>query len=121
MTADDALSAYWISKPGEDAPTPGHLLIAVAKKMTETYGPFWDRNPAPEGLRLELHPGLCNRIWSTPGFMSYPAFAGSGSGPSWEEALGEKFGVLVIVNPRLPRDCFRLVVVTEEILLGGRL
>jgi hypothetical protein len=84
------------------------LEATVAQYLTDTYGPFGSQH-LPEGLRLEIHPMAYRHLLRCPD-----------SGP-WPEDLARHFTIPVKVSDDLPTDTWRLVIITENVLLGGRL
>ena len=86
------------------------LLIAVREYLDERYRHWTFRVGAlPEGLRLELHPAARNRLWRD----EYTRH--------WPDDWGTVFGVPVKAAPDLPDGTWRLVIITEDVLLGGNL
>lgn len=65
----------------------------------------------PAGLRVELHPAVSRLLMINPDLN--PA-----RGASWEETMAGYVPVPLKVTAELPRDGWRLVVVTEEVLLS---
>ncbi len=97
--------------PGENPrqmSTARALMAAVAQYLTDNYGPVGMRH-LPEGLRLELHPLVVRHIMREPGNLG------------WPDDLSRHFEVPVKVTHDLADGHWRLVVVTEQELLGGRL
>lgn len=86
------------------------LLIAVREYLDEHY-PHWTFRVGalPDGLRLELHPEARNKLWRD----AYTR--------DWPHNWGTVFGVPVKVTPDLPGGTWRLVIITEDVLLGGGL
>lgn len=83
-----------------------HLLIAVRQALRGKYGlEPWTALPA--GLRLEIHPAVYYRL------MRDPDAAESRIGD-----VGSQIGVPVKVTTDLPHGAWRLVIITEEVLLG---
>lgn len=98
------------------------LVKAIAQKLYDEYGPFWDRpGNLPEGLRLELHPALLRLLMQDPEFFGPPRPDFTAPPQTAEEVLAKRAGVPVKASAELERDRFRLVIVTERELLGGRL
>jgi len=92
------------------------LFTHIEEKLLDLYGPPGIRR-LPDGLRLELHPVTVHFIWSD---MDLWRLDGSQlQNPS--QAIEDKFLLPVKVNPDLERLGWRLVIVTEELLDGGRL
>jgi hypothetical protein len=92
------------------------LQYAVRGYLNEHYGPLWPQRAGalPDGLRLELHPAAYQLILTDPASAHWPPLLDAG-------ALEETFGVPVKVDAALERGTFRLVIVTEDTLLSGRL
>lgn len=84
------------------------LMWAVTQYMNDAYGPVGVRR-LPDGLRLEMHPLVLRHIMREPGSLG------------WPEDLGGQFGVPVKVTHDLAEGHWRLAIVTEEELLGGRI
>ena len=84
-----------------------HMLTAVGRALREKYG----TGPAvvlPAGLRLEMHPAVYHLI------LQDPDGAEHGIGD-----VGSSAGVPVRVTTEVARNGWRLVIVTEEVLLEG--
>lgn len=101
----------------DDAATIGPakaLLIAVREYLDEHY-PHWTFRVGalPEGLRLEMHPRARIMILQDRYTQDWPS-------SDWRD-WGPVFGVPVKVTPDLPEGTWRLVVVTEDALTGGKL
>lgn len=84
------------------------LEAAVAQYLNDNYGPRELRR-LPTGLRLEMHPLVLRHIIREPGMLPMP------------EDLAKVFGMPVKVTHELAEGRWRLAIVTEEELLGGRL
>lgn len=89
------------------------LIAAVQDKLREK----WPESAIgwhvfPEGLRLEMHPKAYMTFWADPYSQLLPAR---------EENLEGVLGVPVKVIPDLPEGTFRLVIVTEDVIMGGEL
>jgi hypothetical protein len=91
------------------------LQYAVRGYLNEHYGPLWPQRAGslPDGLRLELHPAAYQLVLADPWSADWPVTGGG--------VLEEAVGVPVKVDAALDRGTFRLVIVTEHVLLGGRL
>jgi len=100
-------------RPRNEEPTVRTLLLAIREKLRELYGHEALKPQLPPGLRLEMHPDLFNRVL-TDADLTYRS-------GNFIEPVQEYFGLPVKVVPELPRLGFRLVVITEELLLGGSL
>ena len=93
------------------------LLIAVTGYLDEHY-PYWTPGGAlPGGLRLEMHP----RVHYTPAQDSDTYEWPREPGDSFEELYRRTFRLPVKITPDLPEGTWRLVVVTEDVKLGGKL
>lgn len=85
-----------------------HLITSVNEYVREHYMPG---EPPPDGLRLEMHPAIRRCI-----MMDRDLCAGPWTGgelPDW-------FPVPVKVTTDLAKNQWRLVIVTEEVLLEGK-
>jgi hypothetical protein len=89
-----------------------HLIFSVNEYVQEHYNPY-GRLLLPDGIRLEMHPAVRYALmrdldlWERPGR---------------ETVLEDWFPVPVKVTTDLAKDQWRLVIVTEEVLmLGGRM
>jgi hypothetical protein len=90
-----------------------HLVTSVNEYVREHYplgGPPY-RRPLPDGLRLEMHPDVRRALMRDPDLWELP---GQASG------LGDWFPAPVRVTTDLENGRWRLVIVTEEVLLDGR-
>lgn len=87
------------------------LLIAVREYLDEHY-PHWTfaAGVLPAGLRLEMHPRVRMRIMTDAYAWDWPP-------GGWAPV----FGVPVKVTTDLPDGTWRLAVITEDVLLGGKL
>lgn len=92
----------------DNAVDPRELVHAVAQKLYDEYGPPLHRR-LPEGLRLEVHPSVMTMIYQDPAL--------------WEHLddtdPAAKFEVPVKVTVDQPIGGWRLVIVTEDVLMGG--
>lgn len=88
------------------------MLAAVERRLVEEYGPheLWNVTTFPPGLRLEVHPTAFYAFFRDVYTIGWVASMGS---------LSAAFRVPAIVSPSLPERGWRLVVVTENVLLGG--
>jgi hypothetical protein len=86
-----------------------HLVISVREYMREHYWPV-----PPPGLRLEMHPSVRQWLLMDADLLMEGAWPGEEVGPD------DFLPVPVKVNLDLKRDQWRLVIVTEEVLLGGK-
>jgi hypothetical protein len=87
------------------------LLVAVTAYLDEHYS-LWRLNEArlPAGLRVEMHPYVRYLIIRDEEARYWPA-----------DDLKTVFGLPVKVTPDLPDGTWRLVIVTEDVLAGGKL
>lgn len=94
------------------------LLYAVRNYLDETY-PHWPTRwgALPAGLRLEVHPRVHYTLAADPDTYFWPREPGD----SFEELYRRTFGVPVKITPELPAGTWRLVVVTEDVKLAGKL
>ena len=94
------------------------LLVAVTEYLDEHW-PYWKVSPQslPEGLRLEMHPRTHYTLAQDSDTYSWPREPGD----SFEELYRRTFRLPVKITPDLPEGTWRLVVVTEDVKLGGRL
>ena len=90
------------------------LLNAITLYLRKQY-PMWDRFPdiLPAGLRLEMHPDVYYTIMRDPYTLDWPTPDADG--------LSKVFRLPVKVTPDLDSGHWRLVVVTEDVKLGGTL
>lgn len=107
MSEEDPLRRYLRFDEGNRV-RPRDIMTAVEEVLTERYGPPRQR-VTPPGLRLEMHPSV--RQWLLV---------------SDDELLrhcrnlpDELFAIPVLVTTHLPEGRWRLVIVTEEVILGG--
>lgn len=84
-----------------------HLITSVNEYVHEHYMPG---EPLPDGLRLEMHP-LVRRYLDTDPDLNYPGRSRPRDG--W-------LPVPVKMTTDLAKDQWRLVIVTEEVLLEGK-
>jgi hypothetical protein len=83
------------------------LFTKTSGYLAEHYGPLMI---FPEGLRLEMHPSvrrammLCRDLWGPSGITGDPI---------------DQFQVPAKVTMDVPEGTWRLVIVTEEVLLTG--
>ena len=90
------------------------LQAAIYELVHEKYA--YGKEPA--GLRLEIHPTTRYLIFRDPDALA--SFTGTDE-PELE-IMAELFSVPEVkLNPELQPDGWRLAVVTEQVLLGGRL
>ena len=106
-----------MTEPGRIGPARA-LLIAVTECMDEQY-PGWQYRTSmpPAGLRLEMHPRVYYELVKDPDTDHWPREPGD----SFEEIYRRVFRLPVKITPDLPEGTWRLVVVTEDVKLGGKL
>lgn len=94
------------------------LLYAVTEYLNEAY-PYWQtrRGALPDGLRLEMHPRVHCTLARDEDTYHWPREPGD----SFEELYRRTFRLPVKITPDLPEGTWRLVVVTEDVKLGGKL
>lgn len=94
------------------------LLYAVRNYLDEAY-PYWQTRwgALPDGLRMEMHPRTHYTLVQDPDTYSWPREPGD----SFEELYARVFRLPVKITPDLPEGTWRLVVVTEDVKLGGKL
>lgn len=94
------------------------LYLAVRTALDERY-PFWVTNPGtlPDGLRVEMHPRVHYTLAADPDTYMWPREPGD----LFEELYARTFSLPVRITPDLPEGTWRLVVITEDVLLGGKL
>jgi hypothetical protein len=90
--------------------TPATLIANIQRFVKIWYGPA-PLYVLPPGLRLEMHPAV--RI----ALLKDDAVAESL--PFGNDPLREMFKLPVVVNMDLPEDGWRLVIVTEDVILTG--
>lgn len=86
-----------------------HLVTSVNEYVQEHYNPD-GKLRLPDGLRLEMHPDVRRFLMIDPDLWERPGR---------ESGLGDWFPVPVRVTTDLENGRWRLVVVTEEVLLEG--
>ena len=87
------------------------LVTKVNEYLADRYGPFYRNVPA--GLRLEMHP-LARRYLMVSRDLWEPGFPHPSDIAEW-------FRVPVKVDMDLPSGSWRLVIVTEDVLLDSRM
>jgi hypothetical protein len=96
--------------------TPGKaLMYAINDKLTEKYGPLRWRKPV-EGLRLEMHPSTVHLLYRDEGLWGGGTFM-----EPVDTFFPRTFNVPCKVTTDVEKDHWRLVIVTEEVLMGGTL
>ena len=98
---------------------PARLLLIAVTEYLDEHHPYWRVSPQslPEGLRMEMHP----RVHYTLAQDSDTYFWPREPGDSFEELYRRTFRLPVKITPDLPEGTWRLVVVTEDVKIGGRL
>lgn len=91
------------------------LITGVRKYMREHYPSMPGVPPElPPGLRLEMHPSV-RRVLMTDPDLWEPG------GGAWDEAPDHFFAPAPVkVTMDIPAGTWRLVIVTEEVLLSGK-
>jgi hypothetical protein len=84
------------------------LIASIEQYLSDTYGPPQLRR-LPPGLRLEIHPAVYRHIRCDPEHYL------------WPEEMRDVTKIPVKVTHEISTDTWRLVIVTEDVLLGGRL
>lgn len=102
--------------------SPARLLLAAVRDYLDEHYPHWDLQGGagtalPEGLRLEIHPRVHYTLAADAGTYSWPREPGD----SFEELYRRTFRLPVKVTPDMPEGTWRLVVVTEDVLTGGKM
>lgn len=113
--------------------SPGKALVNhVYEKLTGKYGPsylWYDRvadvSRLPVGLRMEMHPSVRQRLL-TDVYLGRYGFGNTcdpfiGYGYTGDAELQEQFRVPVKITIDLPKDTWRLVIITEEVISAGEL
>lgn len=114
--SSDELDKYLIGgHRSDEEPTPRTMRLAIRKLIIDRYGaggliPF-EKITLPEGLVLQIHPSVYNRILTDPGAFPYLR----------PPDLTAYFEVPATVEPRLPEGTWMLAIVKTEVLLGGTL
>lgn len=104
---EDVLRKYLRAGTGNQV-RPRDIMTAVEEVLTEKYGPPRLRT-LPAGLRLEMHPGVALLFMaSDDGLFRFA-----------RRIPEDLFTVPVLVTMHIPEGSWRLVIVTEEVLLGG--
>ena len=98
---------------GEVKLSPARMLLSSVRDYLNEHAPAWQNFPvgAPRGLRLEMHPSV-RRALMREFDLDWPAEP---------EAAESAYGIPVKVSEDLPEGTWRLVVVTEDVLAGGKL
>lgn len=94
-----------------DRDAPEVAMVTAVEQWVHDRGPYWR---PPPGLRLEMHPSvghMLRRNWA-------PSYSDSvsGTGP---DPFPPKIPVKYTAD--LDYGCWRLVIVTEDVLIGGDL
>lgn len=106
----------------DGATDASRLVRFIEGFLMENYGPAirdsqtgkWELHGLPEGIRLEVHPSVYHALLADVSLYSIADFQG-GAKPE------DKFSVPVKVTPEVGDRYWRLVVVAEKVLTGGRL
>jgi hypothetical protein len=94
-------------------PGPGRRLLLAVREFIDREWPYWQSGGVlPEGLRLEMHPAAYHLLLRDPSLY-----------PGWMSDPQEEARKLVPVPLKVTADLepghWRLVVVTEDVRLGG--
>jgi hypothetical protein len=89
-------------------PNVQDFITAVMKHLLDTYGPR-RKGWLPAGLRLEMHPTVNRRLMTDEKYYTWPG------------EMSTREQLLVKVTTDVPPGTWRLVIVVEDVLLGGRL
>jgi hypothetical protein len=91
---------------------PAKLLLAAVYNYLDDRYPYWRVSPQslPDGLRMEMHPATRMMIMRDDESRHWPV-----------DDLARVFCVPVKVTTDLPEGYWRLVVVTEDVLVGGKM
>jgi hypothetical protein len=90
------------------------LMYAIRDELTKRYGPFWGHS-LPAGLRLEMHPSTVNLLYQDSELWEH------GYTETIDTLILRAFSVPLKITLDVEEDHWRLVIVTENVLLGGRL
>lgn len=96
-------------------PGPRKAILGAIETYLDEHYPYWqgDSSKLPKGLAVEMHPLTNHRIMSDPdSHASYPGFDKSWFGKVW---------ILRKISLDLQPGEWRLVVITTEVKIGGRL
>lgn len=83
------------------------LITGVREYVSGHYAPPRER---PEGLRVEMHPSVRRLLMTDPDLWG---------GPGWETSADDFLPVPARVTVDLKPGTWRLVIVTEDVLLEG--
>lgn len=100
-----------------DLPGPAETIARqIADLLRERYGPpVLGRRDLPDGLRVEMHPGVSRLITRDLDTARWPWDPGT----NVAEMLEGRFEVPVIITARMPPGTWRLVIVAETELIAG--
>lgn len=94
---------------------PARELVEAVRAYLDEHYPLWRTDPArylPDGLRVEMHPGIYHLVLRDPDTWNWqPSTSG----------MNEAFGLPVRITPELASGTWRLVLVTEDVKMGGRI
>lgn len=101
--------------------SPGKALLAAVSATLDERWPYRDRGqPLPPGLRLELHPAAWYALLTDHELWKFGRHVHTSLGGDIRD-LAEMLGLPAEVTSKMPHGCWRLVIITEEALNGGRL
>jgi hypothetical protein len=104
----------WAPVPSKTTESPRELIDNIGRYVKVWAGPDYPgKISPPEGLRLEMHPTVRIALLRDDTV--------SANLPFGNDPLSELFKIPVTVNADLPVGGWRLVIVTEDILLLGAL
>lgn len=108
-----------MSGSSESVTSPARALLGAVRACLDERCPYRNVSPGvlPPGLRVEMHPRVHYTLAADPETYAWPRQPGD----SFEEIYTRTFGVPVKITSDMPEGHWRLVVVTEEVLLGGGL
>lgn len=101
--------------------TPGQALLTHVRGILDDRWPMRGTPGCakpPDGLRLEMHPAVWYGLLTDRAVWPGLAFS---SATSEVRAVEELFGTRIRIDSKLPGASWRLVVITEEILDGGKM
>jgi hypothetical protein len=101
--------------------SPARVLLCAVRDYLDERWPLRDiagHAKPPPGLRLEMHPAVWYVLMTD---LSLWQYADGADRPGAIKAAEEKFGLPIVIDHRLPERAWRLVIVTEDVLLGGKL
>lgn len=91
-------------------PTADYLVRAVAQWVAEVYGPV---PTLPPELRIQMHPSVYHKL----AMITEPTMADVRTG---RDVVKSRFAMPVEITNELETDEFRLVYVTKQVVMGGK-